>query len=83
MRLAPISDRHVNEIALDAVLADIERVGVGCSGTVLAGGHTHIQMLRQHRGMLIVNPGSVGTPFRASAQERRPCTNFRCSGRSR
>ena len=31
--------------------------------TVMAGGHTHIQMLRQHRGRLLVNPGSVGLPF--------------------
>jgi len=30
---------------------------------IMAGGHTHIQMLRQHQGMLIVNPGSVGSPF--------------------
>ena len=32
-------------------------------GVVMAGGHTHIQMLRQHRGTLVVNPGSVGAPF--------------------
>ncbi|MGH0035022.1 MAG: metallophosphoesterase family protein [Myxococcota bacterium] len=32
--------------------------------TVMAGGHTHIQMLRQHRGALVVNPGSVGAAFR-------------------
>lgn len=31
--------------------------------TVMVGGHTHIQMLRQHRGKLLVNPGSVGMPF--------------------
>ncbi len=31
--------------------------------TVMAGGHTHIQMLRQHRGTLLVNPGSLGLPF--------------------
>lgn len=31
--------------------------------TVMAGGHTHIQMLRQHRGRWLVNPGSVGLPF--------------------
>jgi putative phosphoesterase len=40
----------------------------GRSATVLAGGHTHLQMLRQHRGMLLVNPGSVGLPFREYAQ---------------
>ena len=32
--------------------------------SVMAGGHTHIQMLRQHRGTLVVNPGSIGAPFR-------------------
>lgn len=32
--------------------------------TVMAGGHTHVQMIRQHRGALVVNPGSVGAPFR-------------------
>jgi diadenosine tetraphosphatase ApaH/serine/threonine PP2A family protein phosphatase len=31
---------------------------------VMAGGHTHVQMLRQHRGTVVVNPGSVGAPFR-------------------
>ena len=35
----------------------------GSEATVLAGGHTHLQMLRQHRGKLVVNPGSVGMPF--------------------
>jgi predicted phosphodiesterase len=29
----------------------------------MAGGHTHIQMLRQHKGALLVNPGSLGLPF--------------------
>ncbi|MGH0034099.1 MAG: metallophosphoesterase family protein [Myxococcota bacterium] len=32
--------------------------------TVMSGGHTHVQMVRQHRGTLVVNPGSVGAPFR-------------------
>lgn len=36
----------------------------GHSATVMAGGHTHVQMLRQHRGALLVNPGSVGMPFK-------------------
>jgi putative phosphoesterase len=35
--------------------------------TVMAGGHTHLQMLRQHRGSLLVNPGSVGLPFESYA----------------
>jgi len=37
------------------------------SADVYAGGHTHIQMLRQHRGTWLVNPGSVGLPFREYA----------------
>lgn len=37
------------------------------TGTVLAGGHTHLQMLRQHRSRLLVNPGSVGMPFKEYA----------------
>lgn len=39
---------------------------------VMAGGHTHIQMLRQHRGILVVNPGSVGMPFREYVSGARP-----------
>ena len=38
----------------------------------MAGSHTHIQMLRQHRGALLVNPGSVGLPFREYVAERAP-----------
>ena len=38
----------------------------------MAGGHTHIQMLRQHRGTLIVNPGSVGAPFKEFVSGQRP-----------
>jgi predicted phosphodiesterase len=32
--------------------------------TIMAGGHTHLQMVRQHQGVLVVNPGSVGAPFK-------------------
>lgn len=32
------------------------------TATVLAGGHTHQQMLRRHRTALVLNPGSVGLP---------------------
>lgn len=40
--------------------------------TVMAGGHTHLQMVRQHRGTLLVNPGSVGMPFREFAFGQAP-----------
>lgn len=36
----------------------------GQSADVMAGGHTHIQMLRQHNSILLINPGSVGNAFR-------------------
>ena len=35
----------------------------GIDATVLAGGHTHLQMLRRFRESMILNPGSVGQPF--------------------
>ena len=40
--------------------------------TVMAGGHTHLQMLRQHRGTLLVNPGSVGLAFKEYAAGKVP-----------
>jgi putative phosphoesterase len=39
---------------------------------VMAGGHTHVQMLRQHRGRLVLNVGSVGMPFKAYVAGARP-----------
>ena len=36
----------------------------GKAAAVMAGGHTHIQMLRQHHGYFLVNPGSVGLAFK-------------------
>ena len=42
------------------------------TATVMSGGHTHLQMLRQHRGTLLVNPGSVGMPFREYAAGQAP-----------
>jgi predicted phosphodiesterase len=44
----------------------------GKMATVMAGGHTHLQMLRQHHGALLVNPGSVGMPFREYVGGRVP-----------
>jgi putative phosphoesterase len=37
---------------------------LGAAGArVLAAGHTHLQLLRQHRDSVLVNPGSVGLPL--------------------
>jgi putative phosphoesterase len=54
---------------MEVLLADtapdqVDDMLAGRRATVLAGGHTHLQMLRQHRGLLLVNPGSVGLPIR-------------------
>lgn len=42
---------------------ELDRALSGRAATVMAGGHTHLPLLRQHRGTLLVNPGSVGLPF--------------------
>lgn len=51
---------------------DLDAMLGGREAQVFAGGHTHIQMLRQHKGRLMVNPGSVGIPFLEYAQGGRP-----------
>lgn len=35
----------------------------GHRAAVMAGGHTHMQMMRQHKGIMLTNAGSVGMPF--------------------
>jgi len=42
------------------------------SAELIGCGHTHIQMMRQHQGILIVNPGSVGLPFREYVAGTKP-----------
>lgn len=34
------------------------------SQSIVAAGHTHVPLVRRHKDILIVNPGSVGLPFR-------------------
>jgi putative phosphoesterase len=54
---------------------ELDRLFAGRRAAVMAGGHTHQPMIRRHRGMLIVNPGSVGLPFErgpAAGQVRNP-----------
>jgi putative phosphoesterase len=63
---------HLEDLSPSAAPAAIDVMLDGRAATVLAGGHTHLQMLRQHRGMLIVNPGSVGMPFVEAASAGPP-----------
>ncbi len=52
--------------------ADVDRFIAGHESKVMAGGHTHIPMLRFHHGNTIVNAGSVGFPFREYAMGKVP-----------
>jgi predicted phosphodiesterase len=47
--------------------AELAQMVAGHEAPVMAGGHTHVAMLRRFRGSLIVNPGSVGMPFEQTA----------------
>jgi predicted phosphodiesterase len=52
---------------------DLTRMLAGFAAPLMVGGHTHFQMLRRHDDALIVNPGSVGMPFRRPAPVMRMC----------
>lgn len=47
---------------------------VGFDADIFAGGHTHTQMFRRFRRVIVLNPGSVGLPFQqdSSGQVRNP-----------
>lgn len=45
----------------------VDQMLAGHRALVMVGGHTHLQMLRQHHGILLVNTGSLGMPFREYA----------------
>ncbi len=55
--------RHTDNIFATTPSEEVNEMLAGRGATVMAGGHTHVQMLRQHMGVLIVNAGSVGLPF--------------------
>lgn len=42
---------------------DLNAMLNGQDALVMAGGHTHLQMMRRHRQTMIINTGSVGIPF--------------------
>ncbi|NKB68587.1 MAG: metallophosphoesterase [Candidatus Latescibacteria bacterium] len=52
--------------------ADLERMLTEQNAAILAGGHTHRQMLRRYGDQILVNPGSVGAPIRPTDKDRHP-----------
>jgi predicted phosphodiesterase len=63
---------HMEDLLATTPPDAVDEMLAGRRGTVMAGGHTHVQMLRQHRGTLLLNPGSVGMPFREYVGGRAP-----------
>lgn len=55
---------YVEDLLATTPADQVDAMLDGREATVFGGGHTHLPMLRQHRGMLLVNPGSVGMPFK-------------------
>jgi predicted phosphodiesterase len=62
----------MEDIVATTAPEDLDAMLAGRTATVMAGGHTHIQMLRQHKGSLLVNAGSVGQPFREYRAGQQP-----------
>ncbi len=67
---------HMENLLAFTPPTTLDRMLAGHRAAIMAGGHTHIQMLRQHRGTLIVNPGSVGLPFKEFAAGQPPQLMF-------
>jgi predicted phosphodiesterase len=63
---------HMEDLLCTTPPAQLDEMLGGHTATVMACGHTHIQMLRQHRGTLIVNPGSVGLSFEQHVDGKAP-----------
>ena len=47
---------------------ELDRLLGGSSAAVIAGGHTHVAMVRTHRGTTLLNPGSVGLAYEHLAE---------------
>lgn len=49
-----------DEITSTTSKEDLDLMLSGCDATVVAGGHTHAQLVRSHENITFLNPGSVG-----------------------
>jgi predicted phosphodiesterase len=63
---SPLS--NTDQVLATTTVEKLDKQFAGHHNHFLAGGHTHIQMLRQHESRLIINPGSVGSPFKTAYQ---------------
>jgi predicted phosphodiesterase len=58
------SPRSTTDVILSTTpAAECSRMLGDSNSALLAGGHTHIQMMRRHESSVLVNPGSVGGAF--------------------
>jgi len=63
---------HMQDLLCTTPPDVVDTMLTGRTASVMAGGHTHIQMLRQHKGILLVNPGSVGLAFEQYVSGKAP-----------
>jgi len=63
---------NVDEILATTPQDELDAFFEGRHATVMAGGHTHLQMLRPYQGGLLLNVGSVGQPFKEYVAGGRP-----------
>lgn len=55
---------NVDIILSTTPIKKLKKMLNGHKAALMAGGHTHVQMMRQHNGTLLLNAGSVGMPFK-------------------
>lgn len=63
---------HMADVLSFTLPDEMDTILQGHDLELMACGHTHIQMMRQHKGTLIINPGSIGLPFREYVAGCRP-----------
>jgi predicted phosphodiesterase len=59
-------------IKVDTPDEELDELLSGAQAIILAGGHTHTQMLRRFKESMLVNPGSVGYAYEISSGEGKP-----------
>lgn len=59
----PIDPLYDYRLTPDVAESLLEGITAGIAADVLLLGHTHLPLSRLHRGLRIVNPGSVGQPL--------------------